>query len=105
MPVVLLVLQPTLVDGESDRIPAAVHAERVEDFVHMVFHRVHREAEATGDLLVALPVGDQMQDLELARGELERIELLAPAARAAELPEACEEGMRDARRRHRSALH
>ncbi len=67
----------------------------------MVLDRVHGEVQALGDLLILEAFGDQAQDLELARRQLEELELLVAPPFAAQLGQVREEQVSDARRADR----
>ena len=48
---------------------AARELELAEHGGYMALHRLHGQVEARGNLLVAVPARDQLQDLSLAGGE------------------------------------
>ena len=55
------------------RLAARPHAELAQDRRDVVVDRPRREHEPLGDLGVALPVGDQREHLDLARGQRRRV--------------------------------
>ena len=57
---------PDRVAGELDPV---VHPELLEDVRPVALHRLRADHERGGDLVVGLRLGDQLDHLELARGE------------------------------------
>ena len=56
--------------GAHDRRRVVARLQLAEDVRDVVAHRLQAEDEASGDLRVGLPLGDQVQDFALALGEL-----------------------------------
>src|SRR5215831_6330529 len=56
-------------DGIERRLGAALDSQLREDAAHMGLYRLLADAQAAGDLLVGLPLSQQLQHLGLALGE------------------------------------
>src|ERR1035437_791537 len=56
-------------DGAEDQLGNAVQVQLFHDAPAMGFHGVQTEAEAVGDFLVAVALGEELVDLALAIGE------------------------------------
>src|SRR4029079_4441973 len=57
-------------EANADGLEAAGRAELGEERGDVKFHRVHRDVEAAGDLLVGGAGGEQLEDFTLARRQL-----------------------------------
>lgn len=55
--------------SERDHLRAVLQMELLEDVAHVELHRGVGDRELFGDRAVRAPVGDESQDLLLARGE------------------------------------
>jgi len=52
-------------------VEAIVDLQFLEDVVHVVLHRVQRERQSVGDLLIGKSIGEELKGLALARRELD----------------------------------
>src|SRR4051812_27212585 len=62
-------LDPALAEGVHHRLRAVVYRQLLQDGRNVVLDRLIADREDTGDLLIAIPVRDQIEDLDLPRGE------------------------------------
>jgi hypothetical protein len=62
-----LFFQPTPLPGVLDGFVPVLNRKLLDDVVNVVLHGVNREGKLSGDLLVAEPVGDQVDDFQFAR--------------------------------------
>src|SRR4051794_31716060 len=97
-------IQPALPPRVLDCLDAARDVELAEDVLHVVLDRVIRERELQRDLAITQSPGHEPEDVELARGEPQRLERLRSAAQLRQLREAGEHRVgHGGRRRHLAA--
>jgi hypothetical protein len=89
--------------GVLHRLLPPVETQALEDVVHVVLDRLLLDVEARRDLLVGEPFGDEAQDLELPRRQLDVLRLIGRAAGRGQRRETREEARRDLRRDPRLA--
>ena len=62
-------LDDTLPNREVDELGPAVQAELVHQMLAVAHRGLHADVEEVGDVLVALPLGDELEHLLLTVGE------------------------------------
>ena len=63
----------TAVAGPDDGRAAPMHADLAVDGGHVIAHRVARQAQLAGDIVVVMALAQQAQHLALTRGQLRQL--------------------------------
>jgi hypothetical protein len=76
----VLGLDQAAADGVAGELDAVAHSELLEDVLAVSLDRFHADHELLRDLLRGVGLGDQLQYLQLARGEDVELFLVGAAA-------------------------